>query len=192
MPLEAISDIIKKLRLKKPVGEKMMNKFGLGLFAALHFVIIGCGGSGSVNTSTPEEAIKALNGAMNARNPEAVWELMSKSAKEDAERYFRKIIANETRKEMVSKLMQVDSATLESMTTKEFFIEFMKGNFKAIDDMAERFGQKADLTLEIIDIKVEGDKATVKIKDPSDKEQTMLLVKEDGCWKFGANPMKRE
>ena len=41
--------------------------------------------------------------------------------------------------------------------------------------------------IEILETKIEGDKATVRYRNPEGKEETDTLVKEDGEWKLDFN-----
>jgi hypothetical protein len=64
----------------------------------------------------------------------------------------------------------------------------------AVKKMAADFGKNpADINFAytVVDKKIEGDKATLKIKDANGNESEIKCVKEGGAWKFADMPKSK-
>lgn len=79
----------------------------------------------------------------------------------------------------VSKKSQPAVGMISAIMAEPAKAEQMKAQIK---EECEKAG-----AIEILETKIEGDKATVRYRNPEGKEETDTLVKEDGEWKLDFN-----
>lgn len=79
----------------------------------------------------------------------------------------------------VSKKSQPAVGMISAVMAEPAKAEQMKAQIK---EECENAGK-----IEILETKIEGDKATVRYRNPEGKEETDTLVKEDGEWKLDFN-----
>ena len=79
----------------------------------------------------------------------------------------------------VSKKSQPAVGMISAIMAEPAKAEQMKAQIK---EECEKAG-----AIEILETKIEGDKATVRYRNPEGKEETDSLVKEDGEWKLDFN-----
>lgn len=79
----------------------------------------------------------------------------------------------------VSKKSQPAVGMISAIMAEPAKAEQMKAQIK---EECEKGGE-----IEILETKIEGDKATVRYRNPEGKEETDSLVKEDGEWKLDFN-----
>lgn len=79
----------------------------------------------------------------------------------------------------VSKKSQPAVGMITAVMSEPAKAEQMKAQ---IQEECEKAG-----AIEILETKIEGDKATVRYRNPEGKEETDTLVKEDGEWKLDFN-----
>ncbi|WP_339830134.1 DUF4878 domain-containing protein [uncultured Arenimonas sp.] len=79
----------------------------------------------------------------------------------------------------VSKKSQPAVGMISAIMAEPAKAEQMKAQIK---EECEKGGE-----IEILETKIEGDKATVRYRNPEGKEETDTLVKEDGEWKLDFN-----
>jgi hypothetical protein len=146
-------------------------------------------GSGGKGAATPEEAFKGFKAAIQAKDADKTWALLSAES--------RKVMEAQV-DAMKEGLKKLDSATEEQrkmasdMYVKMFGMKLEelkkldgKGmlsiSFKMFEGKEENpFKDVGAATLE--KVKVEGDKAKGKVKTPT-KTEDIEFVKEDGSWK---------
>ncbi|MCX7704069.1 MAG: hypothetical protein N2234_08260, partial [Planctomycetota bacterium] len=135
------------------------------LFVAVCAALFGC--KGSNGAATPEDAIKAMTNAFNSRNAEKLYFLLSTRIINELEKNLNKLKAqDDSSKQMACAIMGIEPVKLNEMTTKDFFIAILNSSFNMMDKMAEAKGEKekSSFSYEILDTKIEGDKAVVKTK----------------------------
>jgi hypothetical protein len=156
---------------------------------------IGCGGGGA---SSPDAAFKDYQAAMKAKDGDKVWNLTSKEGRGhiDEAAKMMKAQVNEglkqldkltgEQKKIAEKLMDEQISKMFGMTVGEITKMDGKGLLTFMLKNAEKMG-KGDEINEITgatlqDLKVEGDKATAKVKTAK-KTEPISFVKEEGSWK---------
>ncbi len=158
------------------------------LAASLVLVSTGCGSKGP--GTTPEATVEAFVAAMENKDPEAVWNLMGSSAIAEMDKGLAELKSGDDAAKMGLAMLGINPAELETMTSKQFFIKTVNFGFNMMKEMEKETGKKVQIDFEIGQAKINGDNATVTVTNKiQGQTQEMLLVKEGGVWKFGANPM---
>src|SRR5262249_1774505 len=135
---------------------------------------------------------KEFQAAVKAKNGDKAWALLSKESQMKMElvvglmkEQFKKLddLPEEKRKEieeLISKKLGMPLADLKKMDGKKFFGFALKNAEKFAGPGGDGLKELHEATLE--DLKVEGDKATAKVKT-SKKSDPIHFIKEGGSWK---------
>jgi hypothetical protein len=145
--------------------------------AVLALVFTACGG-GSGPGSTPEDTFHAVKKAFAAKDFSAIVDLMPPSKLAEAEAEFDKNMSGPMA-EGLAGVLGKDAEEVRKMGYKEFSAAMLA---KMVEKSPEEFASMQDS--EIISSKIDGDRATLKIKT-GDEEQTVEFQKENGLWYWG-------
>ncbi len=144
-----------------------------------------------IEKSSPKATAEGFVAAMENRDAEAIWKLMSSNAIAQMDKDLAELKSGDDEgAKMGLAMLGINPAELETMDSKRFFIKTVNFVFSMLEAMEKETGEKAAMDFEIGEVKIGGDRAMVSVTNKAqNKMQEMPLVKEDGVWKFDANPM---
>lgn len=158
---------------------------------ALCFALASTGCSAKGPGTTPKATAQAFVAAMENRDAEAIWVLMSSKAIAQMDQDLAKLKSGEDEEaKMGLAFLGISESELATMDSKQFFVKSVNAIFSMMAEMEKAMGQKAEMNFEIGEEKINGDQATVTVTNKTqNKVKEMPLVREGGVWKFDANPV---
>ncbi|HOJ49239.1 MAG TPA: DUF4878 domain-containing protein [Spirochaetota bacterium] len=152
------------------------------LTVLLLFLVIACS-KGSKGANTPHDAVKNMYTSIINGNGGDFYDSLSKQSADNMEKMFKGMFTfvlqmskNSGKSDEETKKME----ELNNYSGREFFVKLF-----AQPDVAKSMKEKSG-KFEIIDSKIDGDKATVKTKT-NDQEEDIEVIKENGYWKVNLN-----
>jgi len=150
----------------------IMKKFAVA-FAAIFVLAIACGGA-----ATPDQVVKKMIDAFEAKDGTAILECMSAEAvaELDAQVDEMKAAPEESAAFMAMIGIEVTADEITNMTSGEFLTKMLSSEMLAdeLPDMS---------TVEIGEVVIEGETATVAVTLDGDTDNIDLVL-EDGQWKI--------
>ncbi len=145
------------------------------MILALGLLMGACGGGGPGDT--PEATFEALKSAVANHDFGGMFDMMAESTKEQMKPMFDALkAAPEAQQKAMCEGMGIDAGSLDGMSFRDFFI--MRGE-KAAEEEEDDFENMKDA--EIIETKIDGEKATIKYKAGGETD-TMKFILVDGKW----------
>jgi hypothetical protein len=126
-----------------------------------------CGGGGA---STPEAAFESLKSAALNKDGGALYDMMAPSEVARAEKEWEDAKNSADRSTGMAQMLGVSVEELKAMSFRDMFVR-----------MADKQESTEEISLELVETTVDGDKATLKIKSTKGVD-SVSLVKEDGKW----------
>ena len=139
--------------------------------------------------STPNDAVQAMYNAVIKSDGGALYDTLSKESADNMEKMFKGMFQFVLQMSKQSGQQNEQTKMMEELNNvngRDFFVKLF-----AQPDVSKSMKDKTGEKFEIVDTKIDGDKAVVKTKT-GDKEEDIEVVKENGVWKIKFDLKEKE